>query len=751
MSRDELFDYLCRIQGKQDGYDILFLCNRIDSLLSIVTLSNEIIHSKDNMTSIMFTNKNIILPMPTIKEVETVLSQIKLGLYGKIAIADFTRKFNINNKKLIMNLAWAIDKYKIGYVDYIDFINELRKIYGSNINLNVKLCAIYMFREFIFKWDNIDGWLISKAKSKDIDAYISHDIAYNLFISYFGYDKILFETFYQKYREKKGQYNGMLNLLLLSIFIKENNSEEMPKELLMKRENEEEEKEETEIKIAKPEVVLSPEENIKLILSKFDKTIPMKNSVNLLKMQNIDLNTNCTISRRVYQQFLTSTLKFDIKDIKAIISYFKIENEERLFDLRNYVELIQMYCPRSKCDIISNIIPKLRQEIQMSSIKSFKAFVQKYFNKDSLDITELAPCLESFKLSLYECIVLMRQEDYISINDLFTEFGLKAYFKSTELDISLKSILKKLSEFFESHKDKLKLFKQYDLDKNGYIAPDEFITALNTIKEIEINDKQKMSILKIADKDKNGYINPKEFLLFIKTIKTNDTNQQDENMDVSNMNFQPTQSANLPKVPIAFNKLYRKILSLTAVSRTNLNYNQNIYNKIKDNFLKHMLTLQEDLVYNADNYGSMHDDFLYVDEKREGVVPYTLFSLIIKKRLNYIEKDVGDKMIEFAHLKLAKDVKEKNVSNQTISYDNFLQNLMDYRFDIKDYEMTQKKKAVHKDKEDIREENKKIEDKENTEESNKDKIEKERDQLEQDQKQAQSKDNNENNKLKNES
>ena len=72
--------------------------------------------------------------------------------------------------------------------------------------------------------------------------------------------------------------------------------------------------------------------------------------------------------------------------------------------------------------------------------------------------------------------------------------------------------MSKLNEYFQSKKDKLKLFKLYDTNKDGYLSPEEFITVLNSRSSIKWFSK--IQILKIVDK-----INAFEFLSFINSIR----------------------------------------------------------------------------------------------------------------------------------------------------------------------------------------------------------------------------------------
>ena len=66
--------------------------------------------------------------------------------------------------------------------------------------------------------------------------------------------------------------------------------------------------------------------------------------------------------------------------------------------------------------------------------------------------------------------------------------------------------MSKLNEYFQSKKDKLKLFKLYDTNKDGYLSPEEFITALNSFQNLQINVSQNTQILKFVDKNQCFWI-----------------------------------------------------------------------------------------------------------------------------------------------------------------------------------------------------------------------------------------------------
>ena len=91
----------------------------------------------------------------------------------------------------------------------------------------------------------------------------------------------------------------------------------------------------------------------------------------------------------------------------------------------------------------------------------------------------------------------------------------------------MKLALSRLNDFFQKNNDKIKVFKQFDLDKNGKISSEEFITALNSFEDLNLNDNQKYKILNIIDVNKDGKIDIQEFIKFINNIKNN-TNEKGE-------------------------------------------------------------------------------------------------------------------------------------------------------------------------------------------------------------------------------
>ncbi len=96
--------------------------------------------------------------------------------------------------------------------------------------------------------------------------------------------------------------------------------------------------------------------------------------------------------------------------------------------------------------------------------------------------------------------------------------------------------MSKLNEYFKSKKDKLKLFKLYDTNNDDYLSPEEFITALNSFQNLQLNDSQKLQILKIVDKNQDGKIIASVFLSFINSIRDIDKFENDFNFQ-KKMNY----------------------------------------------------------------------------------------------------------------------------------------------------------------------------------------------------------------------
>ena len=271
----------------------------------------------------------------------------------------------------------------------------------------------------------------------------------------------------------------------------------------------------------------------------------------------------------------------------------------------------------------------------------------------------------------------LNNSDYLLISKFFNENGLKEIFPQKEIDSSLKLAVHKLNDYFNKNKDKLKIFKNFDLDKNGVLSRDEFITALNSFKDLNLNDAQKISLLKIADKNKDGKIQANEFLSFVKNIKNMDKNEIKEE-EKSNVNNLP----NIMKSNMIKNSSYLpKIIQDNEIIKESLLHNKKCLINNKIDFLNYIIILQEDLIKNFNNSESIEQDFFIADSNKKGTIQMNKFSNILKKRLFIINKENFEKFVDLANEGLSLKKKEKLNEISEIDYTNFLNNLVAYKFE----------------------------------------------------------------------
>ena len=127
-----------------------------------------------------------------------------------------------------------------------------------------------------------------------------------------------------------------------------------------------------------------------------------------------------------------------------------------------------------------------------------------------------------YNITLFGSLICMNNESFFIIDKFFSENKLKDYFSEKEYDPTLKIALSRLFDYFQTRKDIIQLFQTYDSNNDGFLSNDEFITSLNSFKELQLKKKKKFLVLNLADKNKNGRINIYEFVSFIRNFKNID-------------------------------------------------------------------------------------------------------------------------------------------------------------------------------------------------------------------------------------
>ena len=512
-NRNELFDFLCKREGKENGYSLNNLINLINGYI-IESCDFEELNEKEEKEIEDEDNENFDM-MPDKKLIENAMRKIKVGSKGNISLNEFYMKFPIETRKALMK---NIDIEKNGFISFNDFIIRLRKIYGSDINLNYKLCAQYLYISFIKSPEKIESYILSKSEcsNNDIDTYMNYNQIYSRFMFAFVNDKFLFENFYYIFKEKHGKYSNMMNLNQIVKFIQMNNDElknvNLIKKVIKENDNIENKNDNEEVE-NKNEVI---EKEIRMILSK--KLTSIKEILEKINPKSGGIKNNYTIKEKYLKILIGAQFNFSEDDSETFINYFNMEEG------RTNIKKLYNFDPSIKRDreiyLSSEVISKIKEHILNTPFKSYKIYKNKIFQKNKLDLSETALLFQQiYNISLFGTLLSINNEMYLSIDNFFKENQLKDFFPQKEFDPVTKLALSKLSEYFQSKKDKLKLFKLYDTNKDGFLSPDEFITVLNSFKDLQLNDSQKIQILKIADKNQDGKINANEFLSFIKSIK----------------------------------------------------------------------------------------------------------------------------------------------------------------------------------------------------------------------------------------
>ena len=654
-NKDELFDELCKKCENKNGYNIDILCDLINGYII------EFIDYEDFDEDFYEENEEKIEMIPDKKIVEEMMRNIGIGSKGKVAMYEILKNLKNENRKSIVKI---IDKKKRGFVEFSKLINKLREFYGTEINLNYKLCAQYVFKVFINKPELIDDYILSKFETDDINNYVTKKTLYSKFMFAFANDKFLFETFYTIFKEKKGQNEGNINLQNLSKFIKMNNPE--AKNLLLKKSNINESIESKE----------NPSINIRSILTK--KNAKIRNIIEKINVRGAKLKKDGTIKEDYLKTLLSTKFNFNEDEIDDFLNFFR--KEESRFDVFKLFNFDPNHINQRNFIMIEEILPKIKESIEKSPFKSYKLYIKNVFDSENefFDIVEVYEHFSKlYLLNLFECLVCLNNSDYLLISKFFNENGLKEIFPQKEIDSSLKLAVHKLNDYFNKNKDKLKIFKNFDLDKNGVLSRDEFITALNSFKDLNLNDAQKISLLKIADKNKDGKIQANEFLSFVKNIKNMDKNEIKEE-EKSNVNNLP----NIMKSNMIKNSSYLpKIIQDNEIIKESLLHNKKCLINNKIDFLNYIIILQEDLIKNFNNSESIEQDFFIADSNKKGTIQLNKFSNILKKRLFIINKENFEKFVDLANEGLSLKKKEKLNEISEIDYTNFLNNLVAYKFE----------------------------------------------------------------------
>ena len=633
-NKELLFDYLSKNGNNYQLENLIDLINGYFEL-DMNYEDNKDIQNKEKYDDVL-PNKDMI---------EQVLKNIDLGEKATLSINEFIMKLKKNYRKKLIE---KIDKEKKGFISFPELIKVLIELYGTNIDLNYKLCAQYLFKKYIKDSNKIEKYLLKKTKSSNIYAYLSYEKAYNYFMFAFCNNKILFESFYLIYKEKKGKHLNMISLKSIEQFILVNNKINI--EMTIKKD-------------------LS-ERNIKDILK--SKMITIKDIINHINVIQSGLEKNFLIKEKYFRTILQAKLNFIEKDINIICSLFK--EEEDKFDLKKFFLYENEDIKKYDIILYDEILPKIKNKIKKSEYNSYKEYKLKIFNNiDYLDICELFSKFNIlYGITLYNCLLLMKNEQFFSTEKFFTDNNLKNEFQSTDFDHGSKLALSRLNDFFQKNNDKIKVFKQFDLDKNGKLSSEEFITALNSFEDLNLNDNQKYKILNIIDVNKDGKIDIQEFIKFINNIKNNTNEKGEINTNIPLIR----KKINIKEINLENSNIINNKNNL----QNNINYNKNMLKQNNNDFLNYIIILQENLIKNDND--NLEKEFSLEDPLNKGVISVNKFKNIIKSKLFNIKVGNIEKLINLAN-KGIEDINKEN-STKIIHYFNFIKNLYDYRYDKKE-------------------------------------------------------------------
>ena len=642
-----LYKYLTN-ENKKNYYNINNLVDKIEFFLK--EKNDELILEQNEQYKKEEEDEEENLGMPDITSVENSLKLINLGPNGFISLAELLLKMKKGYRK---SFSEAIDKNKIGYISFPDLVKKLRKIYGTEINLNYKLCAQYLYKAFIIEPKKTKNYVLKKSNQKNINTFLDKQDVYNNFMFAFCNDKFLFENFYNIYCEKKGNNKNKLNLNSLLLFIYSNNPELKSYENNLRYNSDNKKKIDLSNKSAKISEILEKKlTNVREIIEK-------------INFKSSKLQKNFSISEKYIKTILETYFNFNEDDAEELCNYFQFE--EGKFNLKKFFEFDHNNSRNIPIIIEDDIIPRIQGHISKSVYKSYKEYKKYLLKNDYLDICELFLTFNKlYNLSLYHCLVIIigSKDQYLSVDKFFKETNLKNYFPNKELEPALILAIIRLNEFIEENyknnkNDKLKIFKGFDTNKDGILSEEEFFNALNSIDNLDLNESQKHKLYNFADTNKDGKINAKEFLALIKNIK-NYLNEEEE------MNAPLPASFNKNMNEIREEKFIPKILE-KDISSIKKNYKFNakkIKNLKKNTFLKSLVNLQLDLIDNYYSFECMENDFLSADKNDEGFIKGKIFKIILQKRIANIDDKIVNLFIKFSEDENDQEKEKKESQNE---------------------------------------------------------------------------------------
>ena len=314
----ELFKYFTNLT-KNDYYDLKLLMNKINYLLAN---DNSINNEKDENDDDNDNSEEENLGLPDKTTLENAIKLINLGHNGIVSMNELLLKLKKGYRK---SLSKKIDKKQEGYISFPNFIKICRKIYGTEINLNYKLCAQYLYKVFIKSPDQVKNFILKKACQTNINTYLDKNEVYNNFMFAFCNDKFLFENFYLIYNEKKGKYKNKLNLNSFLLFIYSNNLELKSLEANLRFNNNNNNKEQIDSRNKK-----------KVIIDILDKKLTnIREIIENINYNSSKLQKNFSISEKYFNTLLQTHFNFNDDESEEICNYLR--KEEWKFDIKKII------------------------------------------------------------------------------------------------------------------------------------------------------------------------------------------------------------------------------------------------------------------------------------------------------------------------------------------------------------------------------------------------------------------------------